>query len=273
MPSPSPVRHARPFARFRMMPDFIIIGGHRCGTTSLHHYLSEHPRIVMACTKEVHFYDVWYDRGLDWYRSHFPLRALQALSKLRPGGGFLTGEASPYYLLHPAAPARAAQHSRDARLLAILRDPGERAFSHYKRMVRKQVEPLSFEEALDREEERLAGEAEKVLSNPGYRSDALRQWSYATRGRYAEQLERWLEHFPREQLLVVSLNALERDPAGTMARVFKHLGLPPASSRSYGVHNATRDSRLAPETAARLRAYFAPHNRRLYELLGEELGF
>jgi hypothetical protein len=262
----------KPFARLRMMPDFILIGAHRCGTTSLFHYLSEHPRIVPACKKEVHFYDLRYQDGEDWYRAHFPLRILQRLSKLRDARGFLTGEASPYYLFHPAVPARVRLGSPEARLLAILRDPAERAFSHYKRMVRKGVEPLTFEQALDQEPERLAGEEEKLLTDPRYRSKRHRQYSYASRGRYAEQLERWLEHFPSEQLLVLTLEALEKDPEATMRRASAHLGLPPAAAR-YRVYNATGRSQMDPAVQARLTEYFVPHNHRLYELLGEDLGW
>ena len=263
----------RLLAPYRMMPDFIVIGAMRCGTTSLYRYITDHPRIAPAFKKEVHFYDLHYADGLDWYRTHFPLKVSQRLSARGYDPGFITGEASPYYLFHPGVPARVKQHSPDAKLLVILRNPVDRAFSHYQQQVRSGTEKLSFEEALEREEERLHGEVEKMLADERYNSYNHRHYSYVSRGVYADQLERWFQLFPREQFLIFNSEQLYREPAATMERVFRFLGVLPSSDGDYKQYNATGKSRMSPETRRRLVEYFAPHNERLFQLLGEDFGW
>ncbi|HXS47682.1 MAG TPA: sulfotransferase domain-containing protein, partial [Solirubrobacterales bacterium] len=174
----------------RPLPDFLIIGAQKGGTTSLHAYLSEHRRVSPSSTKEVHFFDHAYDRGLGWYRAHFQRSAKAPLS--------LSGEATPYYLFHPLVPARVAETLPESRLIVILRDPVDRAFSHHNHELALGFEDLPFEEAIEREPERLEGEQERILEDPGYRSFAHQHHSYVSRGRYAEQLERWLAHVPPE---------------------------------------------------------------------------
>ncbi len=106
----------------RRLPDFIILGAQRAGTSSLYYYLSQHPQILPAVRKELHFFDDHYRRGLGWYRSQFPTRGAR---------GTITGEATPYYLSHPHAPARIQRLLPQARLIVLLRNPVERAISHY----------------------------------------------------------------------------------------------------------------------------------------------
>src|SRR3954453_12461513 len=125
----------------------------------------------------------------------------------------LVGEASPSYLFHPLAPDRVARLLPDARLIALLRSPVERAFSHYQHEVALGREPLSFEEAIDREDERMRGELEHMLRDPYYFSHTWWNYTYVARGRYAEQLERWFADFPREQLLVLLTDELAADTA------------------------------------------------------------
>src|SRR3954447_18625468 len=112
------LRHSvrRPTARWRMVPDFLIIGAQRAGTTSLFHYLQRHPSVMQSSIKEVHYFDGSYNRGRRWYLSHFPLRRATS-------GGRITGEATPYYLFHPTVPTRVAVDFPDVKLIAILRDP------------------------------------------------------------------------------------------------------------------------------------------------------
>ena len=190
----------------RALPDFLIIGAQRAGSSSLFAYVCAHPSVAEPTHKEIHFFDNNWFRGLDWYRRYFPLRARM--------GGRITGEASPYYLFHPAAAGRVAETLPDVRLIAVLRDPVERAYSAYQLARRQGHETLEFEEALAREVERLAGEEERILADPRYASVAHRRFSYRTRGLYAEQLERWYERFPREQLLVVRSEDLFAEPGG-----------------------------------------------------------
>jgi hypothetical protein len=252
-------------SRLRLLPDFLVVGAQRAGTTSLYQYLVAHPQVGAPYRKEVHFFDLHFARGVGWYRAHFPLRARRA-AFARSGKRFLCGEASPYYLYHPAVAERVARTLPDARLLAILRNPVDRAFSHYHHERERGRETLSFEEALEREPERLAGETERVAA--GGSSEAHRVFSYLARGRYAEQLQPWLARFPRDRLLVLGSEAFYADPRGAMARVFAFLGLPPHEG-AHRVYNASRYPAMDRATRRRLLDLFAAENQRLFALLGE----
>ena len=249
----------RATAALRPLPAFLVIGVQKGGTTSLFRYLEEHPRVAAPRVKEVHFFDEAFDRGVDWYRGNFPVR--------RPGGRWVAGEATPYYLYHPRVPERVHATLPGARLVALLRDPVDRAYSHYQHEVRAGRERLTFEQAIDAEHERLSAE-------PAGEGWAHRHQSYLARGRYAEQLERWLRWFSRDQLLVEASEDLYADPGAVVARVQRFVGLEPHPCAAYRVHNSGGYARgLAPGTRERLAAYFAPHNRRLEALLGRGFGW
>jgi hypothetical protein len=254
-----------------MLPDFIIIGARCCGTSSLYAYMVAHPNIAAAKRKEVHFYDDhWYD-GQYWYRANFPLFSEKLLDGKLKSQPYLTGEASPFYLYHPLVPDRVKKLTPDARFLVSLRNPIRRAFSHYQQSKESGRERLSFEAAIDAETDRLKGEVEKNREEPGaLNSRKMKHYSYVTRGHYAEQLEHWFERFPREQFLIFNSERLFRDTPATMARVWEFLGLPPYTEAEYPpYHVGGYTEKVAPETHARLREYYAPHNERLYALLGE----
>ena len=159
----------------------------------------------------------------------------------------------------------------DARLVALLRDPVDRALSHYHHEVALGREPLPFEEALDAEDERTRGETERLAREPGYFSHAWWDYTYVARGRYAEQLERWFEVFPREQLLVLASEELAADTAGAYARVLRLLGVEPYDLDEYPRVYRQEYDQMLPETRRRLAETFAEPNRRLYALLGRDL--
>jgi Sulfotransferase domain len=247
-------------ADLRTLPDFLILGAQKAGTTALYTYLRWHPQISGPSFKEVSFFDRHYAEGERWYRAHLPIR--------RRG---IVGEASPSYLFHPLAPQRVAQTLPGARLVALLRNPVERTFSHYQHELALGREQLSFEDALAREHERMDGELDRMLADARYFSYAWWNYTYAARSRYAEQLERWFAAFPREQLLVLLTDDLAAESAGTYRRVLEFLGVdaqgldayPRIYERDYGAMSAG--------TRARLEAEFAEPNRRLAELLGRDL--
>ena len=244
----------------RMLPTFLVVGAKRAGTSSLYQYLIRHPD-VRPCTigKGTHYFDVCYKRGWRWYRSGFPLS----------GQGGITGEASPYYMFHPLAPARIAAALPEARLIVVLRNPVDRAWSHYHNERRLGAEPLSFEEAIGCEAERLAGEAERMASDPGFQSFAWRHHSYLARGRYAEQLERLYDLFPPGHIVVVQSELLRDDPNRALEAVWRFLGLAPFTVRDrFAMKPNHTHERMAAATRERLYAYFAEPNRRLYRLPG-----
>lgn len=274
--SPDPRRWAKghrspmaPFGRHQGwqggggLPAFVIVGAQRCGTTSLYRALTAHPAVLPAARKELQFFSKHFDRGADWYRAQFPATA----------PGQVSGEATPYYLFHPAVPARLAAVAPAARLIVLLRDPVERAYSHYHHEVRRGHETLPFEEALATEAERLAGEEARLLADDAYVSFNHQHFSYQARGRYADQLRRWLTVLPRERFLILASEAFYRDPAASLARVTAFLGLPPAEVAIGAPQNEGDYPPLRPETRAALTAAFRAPNAELAELLGEDFGW
>jgi hypothetical protein len=251
-------------APLRGLPAVLLLGAQRSGTTSLFNYLVRHPAVLPPLGKEIHYFDLHYARGVRWYRGRFPYA-------WRLRGGTITLDASPYYLLHPLAPERAARLLPEVKLVALLRHPVDRAFSHYQHEVRDGRESLSFEDALEQEAGRLAGEEERLRDDPGYYSFNHHRYSYTRRGLYLEQLRRWTAHFPRTSLLVLQSEALFREPAKVVGRVQDFLGLPQQRGGSYKpFYQGNYDRQMAPEPRRRLVEYFEPHNRALYHWLGEE---
>jgi hypothetical protein len=250
---------------FRPLPDFLVLGAQKAGTTALYEYLRRHPQITGPSWKEVSFFDRHWARGESWYRGNFP-----NLARTR---GKLVGEASPSYVFHPLAPQRVRELLPEARLLVLVRNPVDRALSQYNHEVALGREPLPFEEALDAEEERLSGEAERMAADPRYFSREWWSHTYKARGRYAEQIERWLAVFPREQLLVLPSDDLGSESARAHAQVLEFLGAQPQRLDSYPRVYERDYEPMRPETREQLVAQFEEPNRRLYELLGRDLGW
>lgn len=262
----------------RLMPDFMIIGTQKGGTTSLYNYLIEHPSIAPIYVKEPHFFDIYFHKGSIWYRSHFPTSLKKYYTEYVQKLDFVTGEASPYYMFHPLAAARVAKTLPRVKLILVLRNPVDRAYSQYQHQLRQPgVEALSFEEAIEREEERLAGEEKKLIEQPTYASFNHRHYSYLARGRYIEQIPAWLKLFPKEQFLFLKSEEVFRDPTDALRQTYEFLGVPPArlkeQKEEYRQFNKASYSKMLPETRARLLGYFKPYNARLYELLGRDFGW
>ncbi len=253
--------YGRATSAVRPLPDFLIVGAQKAGTTALYSYLRRHPGIIGPAWKEISYFDRHYRRGESWYRGHFPATHR----------GRLVGEASPSYLFHPLAPERAAALLPEARLIALLRNPVDRALSHYHHEVALGREELPFEQALEQEEERTRGETDRLRREPDYFSHAWWDHTYLARGRYAEQLERWLEAFPPEQLLVLATEELAALPGASYARVLEFLHAAPYELESYPRIFARSYAAMAPATRQRLAEYYAEPNERLFELLGREL--
>ena len=258
----------------RVLPQFVLIGAQKGGTSSLYNYITAHPAVVRAATKEIHYFDLNFHRGENWYRGHFPTRRRIAQIGRRLGVDALSGEASPYYLFHPRVPGRVKALLPEARLMVVLRDPVERAVSHHNHEVIDGFETLDLLDAIEAEPLRLAGEVERLARSDGrVVSFSHQHQSYLSRGYYAEQLERWFALFPRERFLIIDSRELFEDPAGVTARAFEFLGLPRHELSGYDIAGARPHASLDPELRRRLSEHFAPHNRRLYELLGRHLGW
>ncbi|WP_242454127.1 sulfotransferase family protein [Bailinhaonella thermotolerans] len=257
--------------RTRVLPGFLIVGAQRCGTTSLYRALSSHPAILKPVLhKGVHFFDVAYHRGLPWYQAHFPL----ALSARRAGRAHgvcpIAFESSPYYLFHPLAPERIARDLPGVKLIALVRDPVERAYSAHAHELARGFETEPFERAIELEEDRLRGEVARMHEDPRYVSHAHRHHAYRGRGRYAEQLDRLAALVGRDRIHVIDSGDLFADPEPVYDRVLEFLGLPRLHDPVFERHNAR--PRTAPMPAAlrrSLESYFAPHDHHLIRWLGD----
>lgn len=242
-------------------PDFVIIGTQRGGTTSLHAYLRAHPDIETPAKKEIHFLTDRFERGAEWYIGQFPATI--------PAGS-LVGEATPYALFHPRAPQRLYEIAPNARIIVLLRNPVDRAYSHYLHERARGHESLSFEAAIAAEPERLRELEEQLASGELPASDVHKRASYVARGRYARQLERWFTVFPQNQLLIAQSEDLYGDPAAATRRVTDFLGIQPLSADAFSTLNATTGPPMEFETRAKLKREFAEDNARLSRLLGWE---
>lgn len=255
-------------AALRVLPDFLIIGAQKSGTTSLYSDLCRHPNMAPALTKEVHFFDQHYHRGLTWYRAHFYATWQRVWREQIRGRRPITGEASPYYLFYPHAPVRVRAMLPDVKLIVLLRNPVDRAYSHYHHQVTRGREPLSFEAALEAEPTRLAGETEKILADDQYISFNHAHFSYQARGIYVDQLMAWAKVFPPEQMLILNAEAFFRAPAAVFTQVTTFLGLPAYAFPGAQKRNRGSYGPMAPATRQQLATFFAPHNQRLYDYLG-----
>lgn len=261
----------------RSLPSFIIVGCQKGGTSSLFEYLVQHPDIFPAREKELHFFDLKYGRGLNWYRSQFPLLLHRRRWK-RPNSQVITGEATPYYMFHPHAPRRMAKILPRARLIAILRDPVKRAFSHFQHNLRgvgAAFETLSFEDAIACENERLGPEIEKMMADQNYNSPTYQRFSYVARGLYVNQIDEILKHYPREQLLVLKSEEMFSDPQAICSRIFDFLEMPPHVVRNTQVINrgGYKKNSEPSKTEGQLREFYAPYNQQLFERIGEDFGW
>jgi hypothetical protein len=256
----------------RTTPDYIVIGGQKCGTTSLHRYIKQHPHIVPPFKKDSSYFDANYFRGFHWYRAHFPLQS--QMDRLRDGGGhFVTGEVTTTYIHHPLTPERVSQRLHSVKFIAVLRNPAARAYSHYQHMLRTGREDLPFREAIEKEDERLNGVLERVKAGDNGALRSYRNYSYKSRGRYAEQLQRWFALFPRDQFLLLKSEDLFEKPESICKQVYEFLGLSDFRLDKYENANPGRYSDADAKVIAELETYFRPYNQQLYDLAGRDFGW
>ena len=259
------VRLSQPTYRARMLPDFLIVGAQRCGTTSMFGVLSQHPAVFSSVhnKKELRFFDDEYARGLSWYQSHFPVRARARATSRGTGIEPVAFEGSPYYMFHPLAPERIARALPEVRLIVMVRDPVERAYSQHAHQVIRGLETESFERALELEDSRIDGEAERMASDPSYVSRPHRLYTYRTRGQYAEQLEHLESLFGRDRIHVVDCGDFFADPGPDYDRVLKFLGLPALGEPEFMPRNARPRSPIPQSLQAALDEHFLPYDERL----------
>jgi len=261
--------------RNRSLPDFIIIGAQKSGTTSLYRYLSQHPQLIASYKKEVHFFDGGIDnyyvdnfeKGEAWYRANFPRKRKSNTSQK-------VFEASPLYLFNPLVPQRIYDFMPEVKLIAILRNPVERAISHYFHAKRKQgvgVETLPMLEAFQAEEERL----KPIVKQQDFKNPIFRRHSYKGKGLYYEQLKRYLNYFSNKSILVLDSESFFAVPDDGLRMIFEFVGVdsgftvPDLKPGNVGKNKVE----VGLDVYDYLENYFEPYNQKLYKLLGRSFSW
>jgi hypothetical protein len=234
------------------LPDFVVIGAPKCGTTFLYHLLTKHPHIEPSAFKELHYFDLLFEEGTEWYRQCFlPPRQ-------KNGRETITGEGTPSYLLHPLAAERMAGVIPDAKLIVLLRNPVDRTYSAYHHRAKNREKIQTFEETV---------EAAFDAPNAGFLSQSI----------YVDHLLRWSKFFDREQMLVLKSEDFFERPREVLKLVLDFLDLPDwepgASELRDKVNKGKYEQGMDLAIRRRLEDFFAPHNRRLYEYLGVDFGW
>jgi len=251
-----------------VLPDFLIIGAARSGTTSLYQYLVQHPNIEPCVVKQLHFFDQYFQRGTNWYRMNFPSSWNKFCATKIKKNKFITGEATPYYLQNPNTPKKVFELIPDVKLIALLRNPVDRAYSHFKRRKKNLSEKLSFEEATEQEEMRIKGEMKKMEDAAGYFSYTYHRLSYIHAGLYVEHLERWLKVFPRKQLLIVQTEEFQKNIPEIYNRILEFLEMPSFQLKEYKQFQKSEPPSMDLQTRKRLLDYCKPYNKKLFSLIG-----
>ncbi|MEM9884253.1 MAG: sulfotransferase [Bacteroidota bacterium] len=247
-------------SRKRKLPEFIIIGTQKGGTTSLFACLKQHPQIAMSRRKELHFFNTNFDKGLSWYRRFFPFK----------NSPLLAGEVTPCYLFHPEAAARMKVTIPDAKLIVMLRNPIDRAYSSYIMSVDFDWDDApNFEAAIEQEKKLKEKESAIIAKNPSYFSIEKDHLFYLERSKYYEQLQVWLKHFKREQFLFLKSEDFFSHPQKELTKVFDFLGVDAIYPSDLKARNARQYDALSDGLREKLSLYFEEHNTNLANLLGE----
>lgn len=233
--------------------------------------LSQHPAVFGSVLRqEVHYFDLGYHRSLDWYRSRFPLRLHAKLTAQKAEVAPIAFESSPYYMFHPLAAERIRRDLPDVKLLVLLRDPVERAYSAHAHETFLGYETEPFERALELEPTRLKGEAERIVTDPEYASLSHQHHAYRTRGHYAEQLERLEQIFGRDRIHVVDSMTFFENPEPVYDAVLEFLALPHRGYPLFKRHNSRTRAPMPHKVRAALEEHYRPHDERLAYWLGRE---
>lgn len=250
---------------FRVLPDFIIIGAKRCGTTSLYEHLGEHPSIIRAKRDNLGFFNNNFHLGLNYYRSFFPT-IWQKNKKRAKENKFMTFDVTTSYFPSPRSAVNIHASMPKIKLILIVRNPADRAYSEYNLI--KEENQTSFEKSVLDEIHRIQDEDSLMLQGkinyPSIDSNPLLRKSM-----YAQQLSSWLKLFSKDQILVISTEDFAVKTQETYDEIFNFLGLP-----HYDVKNNTKINKgsyvpMKPETRKLLIDYFEPHNKQFFEQNGK----
>jgi hypothetical protein len=255
---------ARLAGAHKVLPDVVIIGAAKSGSTTIYDYLNAHPQVLRSYRKEHHYFDRQRNVSSEEYRGEFPLRATCKASNVLTGNRPLTFEATPSYLFCPLVPARMQACLPDGKFVAVLREPVARAYSHYQMNLRKgYIGNISFREAIDLERRTLESKHDEAF----YLGEEYNRQSYLGRGLYVFQLKRWFGCFPRDRFLILNATDLARDSQAAFEKLTLFLGIGPHFPGRHFRSNVGAYEPMNEEVREELACYFKPYNEELYELL------
>ena len=249
-------------AKSRVLPDFLIIGAVRSGTTSLYYDICQHPSVKKAAYDEIGFFDDNYHLGEDWYRSLFPTKKKMHEVKQNTGNA-ITGEDTPFYIWNEIACKRIAEVLPNVKLIAILRNPVDRAYSNYFLGVRHGNETKNFDHVIMKDIEFLDSKIKMEFKNSDYKK------SHIAKGFYAKQLKKWFEHFEKKQIFITTTEELDNNPDIVLEQIFKFLELPNFSIKEIKRHKKSKYPKMNEDVRKKLLNYFEPYNEELFELINQ----
>jgi hypothetical protein len=255
-------------ATSRVLPNFLIIGGVRCGTTSLYYDICQHPSVETAAYDEIGFFDDNYHLGQDWYRSLFPTK--RKMENIKQVTGYsITGEDTPFYIWNSDVVKRIADMLPNIKLIAILRNPIDRAYSNYHLGIREGIEKRSFSDVVKNEIDfiNMRKQENIELTNNDYKK------SYLAKGIYVEQLKKWYKIFRKEQLCVISTEDFSDNPNQTLKKIFNFLKIPDYSIKEFEEKKKSEYSEMNNSTRVEIEKFFEVYNEQLYQLIGQKFNW
>ena len=248
-------------ASSRVLPNFIIIGTVRSGSTSLYYNICEHPSVLTAAYDEIGYFDSNFHLGTNWYRSMFPKKS--SVDEIKNETGFgITGEDTPFYFWKEEVPKRIHELIPNCKLLTILRNPIDRAYSNYNLGIRLGTEKSSFEDSIDNEM--------KCLGKNTFRECIDQRQSYLSKGMYEKQVKNWLEIFPREQIHFLSTEEMERNPVKTLQKIFNFLEISDYKIQNPQKQKSADYKKMDFKTRELLSEYYRPYNKKFFGLIKQE---
>ena len=238
---------------------FLIIGAQKAGTSSFYKYLIQHPQVIGTEKKECHFFDDNYIKGIPFYKTFFP--DIQ--------NNIVIGEATPNYLFHPQVAKRIRNHFPSAKLIILLRNPIDRAISHYYHNRKYPArEPLSMSHAFKFERLRIKVDYQRMCMDESFNSQKVKYFSYLKRGEYYIQLKRYFDLFPYENIAIYQSEKFFDDPIKILQMAFQFLEIDTYVPKDLKPKNICRFKKEVPsDVFEMLKHYFKPYNEKLYNFL------
>ena len=258
----------------RLLPTVMIVGFHKTATTSIHEYLIQHPNVIKPIRKEIGYFSVFFWRGEMWYKSHFPT-IFSKLIKNKKNENFVVLDSDPNCSYHPHSPNRIYQRLPDIKLIFILRNPIDRAWSDFNQdLNRNWISKISFEEKIKDDKADL----DKMLNSLKYQKiqpDYFKEMprAYLSIGKYVNYIKKWFEYFPPEQILFLTTDELKSDLDTSLTKIFKFLNIPNQPIPNLEKRNMGKYKKMNLETRKKLIEYYRPFNLELETLLNKKFNW